>query len=81
MKIEIIDSIGFSPEDKLKLAMSLIENRKPIDGSLNYGFETHGWFGFVYGNKLNNPIQVYQSNKRKSNKSPIIIVIEPHTTI
>lgn len=79
MNITIKDYVGFSFEDNIKLVNSLIKNRQPKDGSFNYGFETHGVFGITLSITLNYPIQVYQSNKRKSNKSPIIITIEKHT--
>lgn len=80
MNITIKDLIGLSAEDNLKLVRSLLENRKPKEGSFDYGFETHGAIGIVVGIKLTHPIQVYQSNKRKSDKSPIVITIEKHHT-
>jgi len=82
MNIQIKDFVGLSEEDNLKLVSSLLKNRKPKEGCFNYGFETHGAIGVVFGtNKLPHAIQVYQSNKRKSDKSPIIIKIEKHTPI
>ena len=79
MNIQIKDFVGLSAEDNLKLVRSLLDNRKPKEGSFDYGFETHGAIGVVIGIKLNHPLQVYQSNKRKTDKSPIIITIEKHT--
>jgi len=81
MNITIKDYVGLPPEDNLKLARSLLENRKPEDGSLDYGFETHGALGIVFGIKLPYPVQVFQSNKRKTEKSPIVITIEKHTPL
>lgn len=81
MNIQIKDSVGFSAEDSLKLVRSLLDNRKPKEGSFDYGLETHGAIGITMGLFLQHPIQVYQSNKRKSDKSPIVIVIEKHTPI
>jgi hypothetical protein len=81
MNISIKDSLGLSAEDNLKLVRSLLDNRKPKEGSFDYGFETHGAIGIVVGIKLTHPIQVYQSNKRKSDKSPIVITIEKHTPL
>ena len=81
MNITIKDSVGFSENENLKLVRSLLENRKPKDGSFDYGFETHGALGITFGIELKHPIQVYQSNKRKSNNSPIVVTIEKHTPI
>ena len=81
MNITVKDLIGLSVEDNLKLVRSLLENRKPKEGSFDYGFETHGAIGIVWGVKLPHAIQVYQSNKRKSDKSPIVITIEKHTPL
>ena len=79
MNIQIKDLVGLSAEYNLKLVRSLLDNRKPKEGSFDYGFETHGAIGIVIGIKLDYPLQVYQSNKRKTDKSPIIITIEKHT--
>jgi len=81
MNITVKDFIGFSAEDNLKLVRSLLDNRKPKEGSFDYGFETHGAIGITWGVKLPHPIQVYQSNKRKSDKSPIVITIEKHVPL
>lgn len=81
MNIQVKDFVGFSAEDNLKLVRSLLENRQPEDGGFDYGFETHGAMGFTVGIKLPYPIQVWQSNKRKSNKSPIVISIDRHQRI
>lgn len=81
MNITIKDNIGLSAEDNLKLVRSLLDKRKPKEGNFNYGFETHGAIGITGGVILPHAIQVYQSNKRKSNKSPIVIIIEKHTPI
>ena len=79
MNIQIKDLIGFAAEDNLKLVKSLLENRKPKKDSFDYGFETHGAIGLVMGIKLPHPIQVWQTNKRKNDKSTISITIEKHT--
>ena len=81
MNITVRDLIGLSAEDNLKLVRSLLENRKPKEGSFDYGFETHGAVGIVDGIKLPHPIQVCQTNKRKSNKSPIVITLKKHTPL
>ncbi len=81
MNIQINDSIGFSEEDTIKLVTSLFQNRKPKEGSFDYGFESFGAMGIVVGIQLKHPIQVYQTNKRKSNKSSIKIKIERHYPI
>lgn len=78
MNIQVKDFVGLSPEDTLKLVTSLIDNRKPKEGSFDYGLETHGVFEFGLGTKSDHPIQVNQTNIRKSNKSPIVIKIEKH---
>jgi hypothetical protein len=81
MNITVKDLIGLSAEDNLKLVRSLLENRKLKEGSFDYGFEIHGAIGIVFGIKLTHPIQVWQTNKRKSNKCPIVITIEKHTAL
>lgn len=81
MNIKIIDRIGLEERTILQLVSSLMNNRKPKEGSFDYGFETHGVFGLNLGIELNHPIQVLQTNKRKSAKSPIEITIEKHTPI
>lgn len=81
MNITIKDKVGLTAEENLKLAKSLIIKRPPQEGSFNYGFETHGALGILFGFEWDSPIQVYQSNKRKSNKSPIEITIEKHRPI
>jgi hypothetical protein len=78
MKITIIDKVGFSAKTNLNLVSSLLENRKPREGSFNYKLETHGAIDTTFGIDLPYPIQVYQSNKRKTDKSPIVITIERH---
>ena len=79
MNITIKDLVGLSMDDNLNLVRSLMDNRKPKNDSFDYGFETHGSIGAAFGIELKHPIQVYQSNKRKSNKSPVVITIEKHT--
>lgn len=78
MNITIKDKIGLSAADNLRLVRSLLDNRKPKEGCFDYGFETHYAVGGIFGDNIPHPIQVYQSNKRKSNESPIIITIEKH---
>jgi hypothetical protein len=78
MNITVKDFVGLSAEDNLKLLRSLLDNRKPKEGSFDYGFETHGVFELISNLHLDYPIQVYQSNKRKSDKSPIVVTIEKH---
>jgi len=81
MKIQINDRVGLNVHDTLKLVRSLIDNRPPTEErNFDYGFETHGIFGITLM-KLPYPIQVRQTNKRKSNSSPIVISIEKHTPI
>lgn len=81
MNITIKDFVGFSAEDNLKLVRSLLDKRKPKDGSFDYGLETHGVMGIVLGINLPHAIQVYQSNERNSDKSPIVVTIERHTPL
>lgn len=81
MTIKIIDRVGIDEVNSLILAQSLIKNRPPKLGSFDYGLETHGVFGLNLGVELNHPIQVCQTNKRKSASSPIEITIEKHTPI
>ena len=81
MNIQIKDLVGFSADDTMKIVRSLMDNRKPKEGSFDYGLETHGAIGIVFGLKLDYPIQARQTNKRKSDKSPIIITIERHRPI
>lgn len=80
MNVQVKDKVGLSEIDVLALVQSLLRNRPPKDGGYDYGFETHGAIGISLFNG-SNPIQVRQTNKRKSNKSPIIITIEKHTPI
>lgn len=85
MTIKITDKIGISEELTLLLVQRLINNRRPKEGSYDYGLETHGLFDNIFDmdgiNRIKSPIQVWQSNKRKSSKSPIEITIEKHTPI
>lgn len=81
MNIKITDKIGLPFETVAQLTNSLIKNRPPKEGSFDYGFETHGAIGLYLGKRLEFPIQVQQTNKRKSDKSPIHIVIERHTPL
>lgn len=81
MTIMIKDSVGLNEESTLILVKSLLENRKPKEGSFNYGFETHGAIGINFNYNLDFPIQVFQSNKRKSAKDRIAITIERHYPI
>lgn len=62
----------------MQLVDSLIRNRPPKDGGLDYGLETHGAIGVTIGYGLNYPIVVKQTNKRKNKNSPIQITIEKH---
>ena len=78
MNIQVKDLVGLSAEDTIKFVSSLMDNRKPKEGSFDYGLETHGMFEFALGAKLEYPIQVNQINKRKSSKSPIVIEIKKH---
>ncbi len=80
MNIKITDKIGFKEKEVLYLVESLFDNRKPKEGSFDYGFETHGVVGIMLFD-LKYPIQVYQTNKRKNEASKIEIVIERHTPI
>lgn len=77
MKIKIECNLAGSEEKWLQLALSLIKNRPPKEGSFDYGLETHG----VLDWNTSYPIQVYQTNKRLSDKSPICIRIEKHTKL
>lgn len=84
MNIQIKDEVGLSATEVSVLVRSLLEKRQPKDGSFDYGLETHGMFemfGITLGISLPHPIQVFQSNKRKSDKSPIIITINRHRPI
>lgn len=78
MNIKIIDRIGLDERTVLQLVSSLMNNRRPKEGCFDYGFETHGAIGISFLNSIKNPIQVHQTNKRKSAKSPIEITIEKH---
>ena len=77
MKIKIECNLEANEEECLQLALSLIKNRPPKAGSFDYGLETHG----VLDWNTPYPIQVYQTNKRLSYKSPICIRIEKHTKL
>lgn len=81
MNIQIKDRVGFTAVQNMMLMTSLLSNRKPKEGDFNYGFETHGVFGTQFNLELPFPIQVFQSNKRTSEKSPIQITIERHYPI
>lgn len=81
MNIKIIDKVGFSESEVFELAQSLFKNRPPKENNFDYGFETHGAVGLKFMSNLEFPIQVYQTNKRLSDKSPIYITIEKHTRI
>lgn len=81
MNIQVKDFVGVSLEDTFKLVNSLMENRKPAPCTFDYGLETHGVFPSDIPLKLDYPIQVSQTNKRKSNKSPIVITIKKHTVL
>lgn len=76
MNISVKDKIGLNQEHIWALVNSLFYNRPPKTGSYDYGFETHGAIGISIG--VDFPIQVFQSNKRTSEKSPIVITIERH---
>lgn len=78
MTIKINDSVGFTEEEVLQLAQSLLHNRRPKEG-FDYGLESHGAIFDPFMFKLPYPIVVCQSNKRKSNKSPIVIHIKKHS--
>ena len=78
MNIIVNDRIGLDPKKALEFVSSLLDNRKPENGSLDYGLETHGKFIEFGGLYSDVPIQVYQSGKRKTAKSPIKIIIEEH---
>jgi hypothetical protein len=81
MTIMIKDSVGLNEESVLLLAQSLLQNRKPLDGSFDYRLETHGAIGINFNYNLDFPIQVKQTNKRKSAKDRIAITIERHYPI
>ncbi|MNK86386.1 hypothetical protein D3C87_1062970 [compost metagenome] len=77
MKIVIIDKVGLSERSVLEIATSLIKNREPEKGSFDYGLETHGAIGLVdFSGDIKKPIVASQTNRRKSDKSPIEITIE-----
>lgn len=78
MNVKITDKVGLSETEVLELIISLFKNRPPKADSFNYGFETHGALGLRFMSNLQFPIQVYQTNKRISEKSPIHITIEKH---
>lgn len=78
MTIMIKDSVGIDEKSVLLLAMSLLENRPPKENSFDYGFESHGAIGLTINYSLPFPIQVWQTNKRKSAKDRIAITIERH---
>lgn len=78
MTIMIKDSVGLNEESTLMLVNSLLLNKKPKENSFDYGFETHGAIGIYLNYNLDYPIQVFQSNKRKSAKDRIAITIERH---
>lgn len=74
---------GLTPNDCLKLAEQLIQHRQPKQGSFDYGLITFGVIDitFIGGCLLTKPIHVRQDGKRKSEKSPINIVIEYHQSL
>jgi hypothetical protein len=76
MNIQIKDHVGLSVEDTLKVVQNMLKN-KPKEGSFDYLLETFG----VFDNISKQPIIVRQTNTRKSDKSPIVISIEPHTPL
>lgn len=78
MTIMIKDSVGLNEESTMMLINSLLQNRKPKENSFDYGLETHGAIGVNFNYNLDYPIQVFQSNKRKSAKDRIAITIERH---
>lgn len=77
MNITIKDKVGLDEDLVFQLSLSLLANRKPKEGSFDYGLETHGAIGLTVLD-LEYPIQVRQVNNRTSNNSPIHIVIEKH---
>ncbi|NML69999.1 hypothetical protein HHL23_09320 [Chryseobacterium sp. RP-3-3] len=81
MNLTIKDTVGLNEESVLILVNSLLQNRKPKDNSFDYGFETHGAIGLQVNYNQDYPIQVFQSNKRKSLKDRIEIKIERHYPI
>lgn len=82
MNIQITDKLGLPPGKVIQLVSSLLVNRKPVEGSFDYGFESHGVFlEFGIGVEVDIPIQCYQVGKRKKDNSPIKIIIEKHTAI
>jgi len=76
MNIQIKDRVGFTEQECLSLVSSLLHNRKPEEGSFDYGGESHGKFGITVGIELPFSIFVLQTNTRKSHKSPIVIEIK-----
>lgn len=81
MNIHITDKVGFDPIQTVALVKLFLNNRKPADGTFDYGLETHGLMSKLVGLELPFPIHVKQLNKRKSDKSPIHIIIEKHITL
>lgn len=82
MTIRITDKVGFEPDVAMGFAISLIKKGKK-ENSLDYGGESHGLFDIttVKGKILNKPIFVIQTNKRKTENSPINIEIKYHESI
>lgn len=75
MKITITDKVGLDAETVLSMAASLIKNRAPQVGEVDYGLESHGYWG---GIDVRYPVVCVQEGRRATSKSPIHIVIKPH---
>ena len=78
MKIKIDCKVDLPEDVCLDLAKNLLKERKPKDGSYDYGLITYGVFELT---NLKHPIHVMQTNKRLSDKSPIHILIEKHVSL
>lgn len=76
MNITVKDSVGFDVQDTLKIIGSF--TAKLPDGKSDYKLQTFGIFEIMTNIKLPYPIVVKQENKRKSDKSPIVISIKKH---
>ncbi len=54
MNIKIKDYVGFSAENTVKLLNSLLEKRKPEEGSFDYGMEYRST-SLIKGNQVRVP--------------------------
>lgn len=78
MTIKIIDKVGVSAQDAMRLANYLLDNSKTGDGKFNYGGIS---LGSIFDTPINismpKPLWISQTNNRKSDSSPIEITIQP----